>query len=158
MTYSHHDAAQRLADMANDCTSSDEHFSPVTGTALATEALARAVLAVDSTLQNLAARLAPAPVPTDPAAPAPAAGGAQLERVTVLLTANSSAALRRAAELTGDTLTDVINRSLQTYGMMAGVVAEDGSVIVRYGTPGKDAESAPASAAGAVDDAQASVD
>lgn len=56
-----------------------------------------------------------------------------LEHVTVFFTPASSRALRRAAEITGDGLTDVINRAVQTYAMFADDVASGGSVVVRYG-------------------------
>jgi hypothetical protein len=56
----------------------------------------------------------------------------EFERVTVILTAASSAALTAAAEATGDTTTDIINRAIQTYAMFAGEVAEGGRVLIQH--------------------------
>jgi hypothetical protein len=57
---------------------------------------------------------------------------AQFERVTVILTAASSAALKAAAEATGDTRTDIINRALQTYAMFTDEVADGGRVLIQH--------------------------
>jgi hypothetical protein len=57
--------------------------------------------------------------------------GRGTERVTVNLTARSSAALELAAALTGDTRTDTINRALQVYAYLEQLVEGGGSVHVR---------------------------
>lgn len=67
----------------------------------------------------------------------------ELERLTVFLTTASSAALREAADITGDGLTDVINRSVQAYAMQVRVVAAGAEVLIRHG---KDTEDGPPSA------------
>jgi hypothetical protein len=59
-------------------------------------------------------------------------GNGPYERLTVLLTSESSSSLRYAANTTGDNLTDTVNRALQTYDLMANAVANGGQVIVRY--------------------------
>lgn len=59
--------------------------------------------------------------------------GAPFERVTVLLTPTSSAALTRAAQTTGDTRTDTINRAIQAYALMADEVADGSRVLVQRG-------------------------
>lgn len=41
------------------------------------------------------------------------------ERLTVNLTAKASAALHREAKESGDSLTDVVNRALQVYGLVS---------------------------------------
>ena len=56
-------------------------------------------------------------------------GHGGLERVTVNLTPRSSKALEQAAELTGDSKTDIVNRALQLYEF-------DGHVYVRTGPDG----------------------
>lgn len=82
----------------------------------------------------------------------------QLERVTVFLTPASAAALVRAAEITGDTRTDVINRAIQAYSLMAGQVAEGSRVVMQQpdtadtytstrGEPGDDEPDSPAAKA-----------
>jgi hypothetical protein len=53
-------------------------------------------------------------------------------RVTVNLTARSSAALEVAAAVSGDTRTDTINRALQIYAFLVQVIEEGGSAHVRY--------------------------
>jgi hypothetical protein len=58
-------------------------------------------------------------------------GGGGLERVTVNLTARSSQALQIAAELTGDTKTDTINRAVQIYAFLQQAIAQGGSIHVR---------------------------
>jgi hypothetical protein len=58
------------------------------------------------------------------------------ERVTVVLTAASSAALNRAVEITGDSKTDTINRALQAYALMAGEVRDGGQVILKHAPGG----------------------
>lgn len=80
-------------------------------------------------------RLADAgPSETDPAEAAQPGG--PFERLTVLLTPASSAALNRCAQTTGDTRTDTINRAIQTYALMAGEVADGSRVLVqRDGQP-----------------------
>jgi hypothetical protein len=64
-------------------------------------------------------------------------GMSRVERVTVNLTPRASEALERAVRLTGDTKTDTINRALQLYAYLEGIMQADGSVYVR---PGPDAE------------------
>ena len=54
-----------------------------------------------------------------------------LERVTVNLTARASRALEQAAELTGDSKTDTINRALQVYAYLEQVTQEGGALYVR---------------------------
>jgi hypothetical protein len=58
-------------------------------------------------------------------------GGRELERITVNLTPRSSAALKVAVELTGDTKTDTINRAIQLYAYLEKVIRDGGSVHVR---------------------------
>jgi uncharacterized protein (DUF1778 family) len=58
---------------------------------------------------------------------------APFEQVTVLLTPASSAALRNAAAITGDSLTDTINRAIQSYALLASQVDDGAKVIVRGG-------------------------
>lgn len=53
MTSPHHNAAERLADQAYHHTWGDGHGGPVTCTAHATEAVARALLALNTTLQTV---------------------------------------------------------------------------------------------------------
>jgi hypothetical protein len=57
--------------------------------------------------------------------------GPPLERVTVNLNARSSRALDVAAELTGDTKTDIINRALQIYAYLEQVATRGGAVYTR---------------------------
>jgi hypothetical protein len=57
--------------------------------------------------------------------------GGRLERITVNLTGRASRALELAAELTGDTKTDTVNRALQIYAYVEQVMAAGGSVRVR---------------------------
>jgi uncharacterized protein (DUF1778 family) len=56
---------------------------------------------------------------------------AEFERVTVILSPASSAALNRAAEITGDSKTDTINRAIQSYAALADVVANGGRVFTQ---------------------------
>jgi hypothetical protein len=56
---------------------------------------------------------------------------APLERVTVNLNARSSQALDQAVELTGDSKTDAINRSVQLYAFIERILSGDGAVYVR---------------------------
>jgi hypothetical protein len=60
-----------------------------------------------------------------------------LERVTVNLTSRASSALQLAAELTGDTKTDILNRALQVYAYLEQVVSKGGSVHVRESDDGE---------------------
>ena len=53
------------------------------------------------------------------------------ERLTVNLTQRSAEALAKAAELSGDTKTDTVNRALQTYAFIREAVASGGTVLVR---------------------------
>jgi hypothetical protein len=53
------------------------------------------------------------------------------ERVTVNVTGRASRALDLAAELTGDTKTDTLNRALQVYAYLERLTACGGSVYVR---------------------------
>ncbi len=53
------------------------------------------------------------------------------ERVTVNVTVRASRALDLAAELTGDTKTDTLNRALQVYAYLEQLTARGGSVYVR---------------------------
>jgi hypothetical protein len=68
-----------------------------------------------------------------PAAPAGrgAAGGSNLERVTVNLTPRSVAALDSLVQLTGDTKTDAINKALQVYSYLQNVLQNGGALYVR---------------------------
>lgn len=54
-----------------------------------------------------------------------------LERVTVNLTPRAARALEQAAELTGDTKTDTINRALQVYAYLEQVTHDGGAIYVR---------------------------
>jgi len=54
-----------------------------------------------------------------------------LEKVTVYLTAATSADLRRAAGRTGDTLTDTINKSVQFWAHVHDHAAAGGSLYQR---------------------------
>lgn len=58
-------------------------------------------------------------------------GGRGLERITVNLTPRSSSALEFAADVTGDTKTDAINRAIQIYAWLEQVIEGGGSVHVR---------------------------
>jgi uncharacterized protein (DUF1778 family) len=58
-------------------------------------------------------------------------GAGSLERVTVNLTVRSASAMRQAADLTGDTKTDTINRALQVYAYWEKVIADGGAWYVR---------------------------
>jgi hypothetical protein len=64
---------------------------------------------------------------------------APLERVTVNLTARSAEALDQAVQLTGDSKTDAINRSLQLYAFIEHVLNGDGAVYIRE-TPDSELE------------------
>jgi putative Ca2+/H+ antiporter (TMEM165/GDT1 family) len=66
----------------------------------------------------------------------------EFERVTVILTAASSTALTRAAEITGDSKTDTINRAIQTYAMQVGVVADGGRVLIQHAADGTESTQA----------------
>ena len=68
--------------------------------------------------------------------PGDGTGGAP-EQLTVNVTGCASRALDLAAELTGDTRTDTLNRALQVYAYLEQVTARGGSIHVR------EAESAP---------------
>ncbi len=56
------------------------------------------------------------------------------ERVKVILSPASSAALDHVAEVTGDSETDVINRAIQIYAAQVDVVAGGGRVLTQDGT------------------------
>lgn len=58
-------------------------------------------------------------------------GHGNLERVTVNLTPKSSRALEDSAQRTGDTKTDTINRALQVYEYIEGIITRGGAVYVR---------------------------
>jgi hypothetical protein len=58
--------------------------------------------------------------------------GGPFERVTVILAGASSAALKAAAEATGDSKTDTINRAIQTYAMQVDIVADGGQVLIQH--------------------------
>jgi hypothetical protein len=58
-------------------------------------------------------------------------GGGPLERVTVNLIARASRALQLAADLTGDSKTDTINRALQVYAYLEEINANGGAIYVR---------------------------
>lgn len=64
-------------------------------------------------------------------------GGAPLERVTVNLAARASRALQQAAELTGDTKTDSINRAIQIYAYLEDITARGGAIYVRESADGE---------------------
>ena len=53
------------------------------------------------------------------------------ERVTVNLSARSSAALETAAGLSGDTKTDTINRAIQVYAYLEEIASRGGELFVR---------------------------
>jgi hypothetical protein len=53
------------------------------------------------------------------------------ERITVNVIGRASRALDLAAELTGDTKTDTVNRALQVYAYLTQVSVRGGSVYVR---------------------------
>ena len=59
------------------------------------------------------------------------AGSGSLERVTVNLTSQSSRALEIAAQLTGDTKTDTINRAVQLYAYLEQVTQDGGAIYVQ---------------------------
>ncbi|MFI9253699.1 hypothetical protein [Streptomyces sp. NPDC053069] len=61
----------------------------------------------------------------------------RLTRATVNLTPKSVRAIKQAADLTGDTRTDIINRSVQIYGEIQQVLSNGGELYVR---PEKDAD------------------
>ncbi len=63
-------------------------------------------------------------------------GHGGLERVTVNLTPRSSKALEQAAELTGDSKTDIVNRALQLYEFIEQIFNTEGHVYVRTGPDG----------------------
>ncbi len=58
-------------------------------------------------------------------------GNGPLERVTVNLVTRASRALQLAAELTGDSRTDIINRAIQVYAYVVQIEANGGAVYVR---------------------------
>jgi hypothetical protein len=80
-----------------------------------------------------------ASTPNETSASAPKRGGGNgpLERVTVNLTARSSRALQLASELTGDTKTDSINRSIQIYAYLEEVLSHGGAIYVRESADGE---------------------
>jgi hypothetical protein len=53
------------------------------------------------------------------------------ERITVNVIGRASRALDLAAEITGDTKTDTVNRALQVYAYLTQLTARGGSVYVR---------------------------
>jgi len=57
--------------------------------------------------------------------------GGPTERVTVNVTGRAFGALSLAADLTGDTRTDTLNRALQVYAYLEQVTSRGGSVYVR---------------------------
>jgi hypothetical protein len=59
------------------------------------------------------------------------AGGSGLERVTVNLAPRSVAALDALVQLTGDTKTDAINKALQVYSYLQGLMHDGGALYVR---------------------------
>lgn len=56
---------------------------------------------------------------------------AELQRVTVNLVPRSTAALTLAAELSGDSKTDTINRALQVYAYLLHIKGKGGAVYTR---------------------------
>jgi hypothetical protein len=68
----------------------------------------------------------------DPLVDCGPSGDRGTRRVTVNLTARSSAALELSAALSGDTRTDTINRALQVYAFLVQVAEEGGSAHIRY--------------------------
>jgi hypothetical protein len=68
-----------------------------------------------------------------------AGSGGSLERVTVNLTPRSSKALEEVVQLTGDSKTDTINRAIQIYAYIEGVLHSGGSISVRE-TPDQEPE------------------
>lgn len=58
-------------------------------------------------------------------------GGSPLERVTVNLTPRSVASLDRLVEITGDSKTDSINKSLQIYAYIQQLLQSGGALYVR---------------------------
>ena len=53
------------------------------------------------------------------------------ERITINLTPKAVQALDTLTKSTGDTKTDTINRALQLYGFLDGVIREGGKVYVQ---------------------------
>jgi hypothetical protein len=74
---------------------------------------------------------------TSASTPKRGSGNGPLERVTVNLTARASRALQAAADLTGDTKTDSINRSIQIYAYLEEVLSRGGAVYVRESADGE---------------------
>jgi hypothetical protein len=74
-------------------------------------------------------------VPSD--GPGDGTGGAP-EQLIVNVTGRASRALDMAAELTGDTRTDTLNRALQVYLYLEQVIARGGSIHIREAGPGPD--------------------
>lgn len=73
-----------------------------------------------------------------PASPPKRGGGnGPLERVTVNLTARASRALQQTADLTGDTKTDSINRSILIYAYLEEVLSRGGAIYVRESADGE---------------------
>jgi hypothetical protein len=60
-----------------------------------------------------------------------------LERVTVNLTVRASRALDQAAQITGDSKTDTINRALQIYAYLEQVTDSGGAIYVRESPDGE---------------------
>ncbi len=58
-------------------------------------------------------------------------GNGPLERITVNLVTRAWRALQLAAELTGDSKTDIINRAIQVYAYVTEIEANGGAVYVR---------------------------
>lgn len=61
-----------------------------------------------------------------------------LSILRVYLTPNSEQALHAAADRTGDTQTDTLNRALQVYDLLTQAVDEGARVFVQH--PGRDGE------------------
>ncbi|MER7370049.1 hypothetical protein [Nonomuraea wenchangensis] len=58
-------------------------------------------------------------------------GHGPLERVTVNLNERSSRALDEVVALRGDTKTDIINRALQMYSLIEGILHSGGKIYVQ---------------------------
>lgn len=54
-----------------------------------------------------------------------------LERVTINLIPRASAALAEAAQLTGNSKTDTVNRALQAYAFLERTMAGGGEILIR---------------------------
>ena len=58
-------------------------------------------------------------------------GSGPLERITVNLVARAARALQKAADLTGDSKTDTINRAVQVYAYLEEINSRGGTIYIR---------------------------